>query len=61
MGVTLKQARLDRGISQAEAARRLGLHQSQISRMESGKRRVSLAEAMKLAKLYNVKLEEICP
>lgn len=48
----LKKARLDAGLTQAEVAKKLGHHQSYVSKIESGERRVDVVELNKFAKLY---------
>ena len=40
----LKQARLDRGLSQVELAARLGINQSVVSKNERGERRMDVLE-----------------
>jgi len=50
----LRQARREAGLTQEEAARRLGKHQSFLSKCESGERRVDFVELLALAKLYGV-------
>jgi len=53
----LKKARLDAGLSQIEAAKRLKTTQSQLSKIESGQRRVDLIQLKELAKVYGKTLE----
>jgi len=50
----LKKAREKAGLSQAEAARRLGKPQSFVSKCESGERRVDFVELKTFARLYGV-------
>lgn len=52
----LRQARLDAGLSQAEAAARLEKPQSFISKCESGKRRLDFLEMKVVAELYGKEL-----
>jgi transcriptional regulator with XRE-family HTH domain len=52
----LREAREDAGLSQAQAARRLGRGQSYVSKSESGERRVDVIELQAFAKLYGVPL-----
>ena len=52
----LRTARERAGLSQSEAARRLGRHQSFIWKCENGVRRVDIVEAAAFAKLYGVSL-----
>ena len=48
----LRKARLDAGLTQVEVANKLGHHQSYVSKIESGERRVDVVELNKFAKLY---------
>ena len=48
----LKAARLDAGMTQAQAAAALGKPQSFVSKCESGERRVDVIELMDLANVY---------
>lgn len=48
----LREARKLAGLTQAEAAQRLGKPQSFISKCESGERRIDIIELRVLAKLY---------
>lgn len=50
----LRDARRRAGLTQAEAARRLGKPQSFLSKCESGERRVDFIELLVLAELYEV-------
>lgn len=48
----LKTARIDAGLAQQEVAEKLGKPQSFISKIESGERRLDVAEIKKLAAIY---------
>jgi len=48
----LKKARIEVGLSQQEVADKLGKPQSYISKIESGERRLDVAEMKKFAQLY---------
>ena len=48
----LKKARLESGLSQQEVADKLGKPQSYISKIESGERRLDVAEIKKFAVIY---------
>lgn len=50
----LRAARERAGLSQAEAARRLGKGQAYVWKSEVGERRVDVIEAKEFAKLYGV-------
>ena len=52
----LREARRQAGLTQAEASRRLGKHQSFLSKCESGERRVDFVELSALADLYQVEI-----
>lgn len=48
----LKKARLEAGLTQAQVADKLGHHQSYMSKIESGERRVDIVELKRIAHLY---------
>lgn len=50
----LKEARLLAGLSQDNAAQKIGLQRPAISEIESGKRKVSAEEIIEFSKLYKV-------
>lgn len=50
----LKEARVLSGLSQAQAADKLGLQRPAISELEAGKRKVSAEEIIQFANLYKV-------
>lgn len=50
----LKKARLDVGLTQTDAARRLKRPQSFVSKCESGERRVDVTELVKFCQIYGV-------
>lgn len=55
----LKEARLESGLSQAQAAKEAGISQSLLAMMEVGSRRGSDYTKLKLAKLYNKSVESL--
>lgn len=54
IAVRLKEARVNSGLSQSQAADRLGLQRPAISEIESGKRKVSAEEIIQFGILYSV-------
>jgi transcriptional regulator with XRE-family HTH domain len=55
----LRRARLDAGLTQVEAAKRLGRPQTWISKCELGERRVDFVEAEDFAAAYGVSLDAL--
>lgn len=55
----LRAARLERGLTQAEVARALGLHRPAISEVEAGRRSVTSGELHELSRLFSVPVEEL--
>jgi DNA-binding XRE family transcriptional regulator len=53
-GVSLQGARHKEGLTQGELAKLLGVRQENLSKMENGKRPISLAMAKRLAKVLNI-------
>ncbi|WP_082286177.1 helix-turn-helix domain-containing protein [Leptospira interrogans serovar Szwajizak] len=49
----LRTARIEANLTQAQVAKKLGRHQSYISQMESGKRRLLIEDFCRLFRLYN--------
>jgi len=56
-GLVLRGARYREGISQKELAKRTGISQENISRMENGQRPIGEKVAKKLAKILRIKVE----
>ncbi len=54
IAIRLKEARMLSGLSQIQAADKLGLQRPAISEIESGKRKVSAEEVIQFADLYKV-------
>ncbi len=48
----LKKARIEAGLTQVEAAKKIGRPQSHISNVENGQQRVDVVELKRFAKLY---------
>jgi HTH-type transcriptional repressor of puuD len=58
-GKYLAELREDRGMSQREAAEKIGLSHSFICLLEAGKRTPSLGALSRIAKFYKVKLSDL--
>lgn len=52
---SLKKARIEAGLTQGEAAKKIGKPQSYISKVENGEQRIDVVELKELAKLYGKK------
>lgn len=59
INTTLKNIRIEKGLTQEQVADKIGLTRQAISAYESGKRQPGLDILLSLADLYNVELEEI--
>ena len=59
IGERLRMAREMAGLTQAQAAKLLGLHHPSISEIEAGRRKVSAEELAKLSELYGVNIDWI--
>lgn len=57
----VREARQAAGLTQADAARALGVSQSQVSKIERGERKIDPLDLAKLAKLYGKRVEELLP
>ena len=57
----LRAARLEAGLTQADAARALGKPQSYLSKCESGERRVDVVELERFARLYGKSFSHFLP
>jgi transcriptional regulator with XRE-family HTH domain len=53
----LKKARLESGLGQVEASKKLGKTQSYLSKIESGQRRFDVLQLKEFAKLYKKSLD----
>ncbi len=52
----LREARIDAGLTQVEAAKRLGMPQSFIAKIEAGERRVDVVELAESCRAYRRKM-----
>jgi len=59
VGQRIRALRDERGLSQAELAELLGVHQTNISTMERGMRALTIHQVMKLSKALRVSIDEI--
>jgi len=58
IGGRLRELRKDRGLTQAELARQIGIQQSDLSRMEKGEYRVSLDNLFKILGVFELDLAD---
>jgi len=58
VGARLRALRKERGMTQSELAERVGIQQSDLSRMEKGEYRVSINNLFKLLKVFGLQLAE---
>ena len=56
VGSRLRKLRKERGITQADLARQIGIQQSDLSRMEKGEYRVSLDKLFKILAVFDLEL-----
>jgi len=59
IGFNIKRLREDRGIKQSEIADLIGMHRSNYSKIENGQREISLAAVDKIAKFFNISIDEL--
>lgn len=59
MNITLRAARVNAGLDQADVARELGVNIATVSSWETGKTRPSLDNLEKLCRLYNCPMDHI--
>ena len=57
LATRLRLARETAGLSQAQVAKKLGLHRPSVTEMEAGRRAVSADELVTLADLYGVSID----
>ncbi len=59
IGTTLRRARLERGLTQAQVAPSMGVSRTAVVQMENGKRSVKAAELTRLAEYYGCGTQEL--
>ena len=59
LGAEIERLRRRAGLDQLDLARHLDLHESAISRLESGQRGLGVTELVKLAELFGVDIEAL--
>ena len=59
LGDNLKRIRTDKGLSQADIAKSLGVSRGFVSNIENGKRNPTLSTISRLAEALNVSTEEL--
>ena len=58
IGSRMRELRKERGLTQAELARQIGIQQSDLSRMEKGEYRVSLDKLFKILGVFDLDLAD---
>ena len=59
LGRNLKRIRMEKGISQGDIVRSLGMDRAFISNIENGKTNPTLATIAKLAKVLNISIDKL--
>jgi transcriptional regulator with XRE-family HTH domain len=59
LGRNLRQARLDRKMTQEEVAERSGVHATEVSRIESGKRDPQVSTVQRLAEAVGLSASDL--
>jgi transcriptional regulator with XRE-family HTH domain len=59
VGKNIKRLREDRGIKQHEIADLIGMHRSNYSKIENGQREISIVAIDKVAKFFDISLDEL--
>lgn len=57
----LRTARIERGLTQADVGRALGLHRPAVSEIEAGRRSVTSDELYELSRLFSIPVAELLP
>ncbi len=58
--ITLKEARLNAGLTQTEVARRVRWGRQTIDAWENGKRVIDAADFVTLCQMYRIDVDDIC-
>jgi transcriptional regulator with XRE-family HTH domain len=58
---TLRAGRIERGLTQSEVGRALGLHRPAISEIEAGRRSVTSEELAELSRLFSIPVSDLLP
>jgi transcriptional regulator with XRE-family HTH domain len=59
LGAAIARARVGAGLTQVAAARRLGISQSRLAKLETARRRLTFLEAIGLARAFDVPISEL--
>jgi transcriptional regulator with XRE-family HTH domain len=59
LGAALAEARVGAGLTQVIAAKRLGISQSRLAKLETARRRLTFLEAVSLARAYGVGIDTL--
>ncbi|MFA5643133.1 MAG: helix-turn-helix transcriptional regulator [Candidatus Paceibacterota bacterium] len=59
LGRNMKRIRLEKGMTQGDICRKLGLDRAYISNLESGKKNPTLATIEKIAKALGINIDEL--
>ena len=59
LGKNMKRIRLEKGMTQGDICRKLGLDRAYISNLESGKKNPTLATIEKIAKALGINIDEL--
>jgi transcriptional regulator with XRE-family HTH domain len=58
VGINIRKLREDRGVKQSEIADLIGMHRSNYSKIENGQREISVAAVDKIARFFNITIDE---
>lgn len=58
-GVFLKRLRIEKGVSQEEIAKEIGISRTSYISVEQGKKELSLTEASKIARVFDITIDEL--